>query len=200
MKPSLALYLVLMGSILSSPLPSSGQENRIPANPLQKAKLIPAKRKKVSLKTSIYQISSDSTFFWDKNLVHLRRDNPQGLGIIPTVKVPQFAEVLKLQEAQLLSSPRMIMMEGGKAQMGVHARDKAFFFKVNQIKLENDSFEMDIRFGLGKVFGENEPKPQFDCPYKGAFPLGSSLFLVSRSRDPKDKSNYIFILTPTLQD
>lgn len=191
-------FLILLLSVMSL-----GAQNDVPQLKIPKVKdLIKVEKPKViRIQFEIYHLPSDSTFFWDKSLINLKRRNPMGDGILSAEKAEIFRKVITEQQGKRLMSSRLSMVPTHKATMGMQNRQNYFYLKVSDGSLKEDTFTSNMEFGIRDNSSppvDINQKSKMDCPWTGDIPIGSTLYLVSRSKDLKIQDNYIALLTPSL--
>lgn len=150
-----------------------------------------------------YHIPSDSTFFWDRGLINLKRRNPQGEGHLSEEKLKVFKESIISQGGKMLMSPAVQTLEHRGASMVMGINGEAFFFLLRDCRLNEGSVAMDLV--TGKTFQPDAPIPNdlgmgLSGEWKGEVPLGNSLYLVLRSRDPGIADNYVVMIKPGKAD
>ncbi len=170
-------------------------------------KLLPAKKRNqepLKIHTQVYHIPSSSTFFWDKNLINLKRRNPMGQGILSEKEVETFKKVIELQSGKKIANTSLQTFLGGKALLGIaHFNAQSSFLKIISSSLDKNNLQMKLVFGIGdKVPEKNDlnKKANYDCEWAGKIPLGTTLYLVSRSKSLKDENNYLILMKPTITE
>lgn len=155
----------------------------------------------ILLEVEIFHVPSDSTFFWDRNLIHLKRRNPQGVGVLDSEKVRVFRDVLMSQEAKLLSQPTVSFFVGQQCQIAMSIdgmNEPLQFVEIFGSRLNGKDLSMDMSAGLTQKLEslrELDLGDGFTGKWEGIVQLNSTLYMVMRSRNLEDPNNYIFLLT-----
>lgn len=155
----------------------------------------------IQLEVEIFHVPSDSTFFWDRNLIHLKRRNPQGVGVLDSEKVRVFRDVLMSQEAKLLSQPTVSFFVGQQCQIAMSIdgmNEPLQFVEIFGSSLNGKDLSMDMSAGLTQKLEslrELDLGDGFTGKWEGIVQLNSTLYMVMRSRNLEDPNNYIFLLT-----
>lgn len=165
-------------------------------------KLVPAIGQNLVIKGEVYHVPSSSSFFWDNNLINLKRRNPMGEGILNPKQLEIFKKVLDLQNGKSVGKPLIQTAVGRPALVGMARYKPEFcFLKIDSTSLNNNHLETELIFGIRDNVppkAKIEKPSDRDCPWNGKIPLGSTLYLVSRSKDPKIKDNYVVFISPSL--
>lgn len=188
------MLLPALSAIVSCPAAFSEQD--APAG--QQPPPAPAQPAVIRMQVQIFHVPSDSTFFWDRNVIHLKRRNPQGEGIPEVGKLNNMRQALVGQGGRLIASSSISFTESRSASMQIRMPDHSFYLEIgeNGFKPEDNSLEMSI--DVGQLAGTGVLKPtDLSGKWQGVIPEGRTLYLVLRSRDPMVTDNFVVFLHPS---
>jgi hypothetical protein len=150
------------------------------------------------MQAQIFHVPSDSTFFWDRNVIHLKRRNPQGEGIPEVGKLNAMRQALVDQGGRLVASPSITFLQSQLASMQIGMPDHTFYLEIGENGFNPKDNSLELSLELGQLAGVEELKPtDLSGKWQGVIPEGRTLYLVLRSRDPMVTDNFVVFLHPS---